>query len=201
MNNLLTALAKHQRRPVDLLDCPKKLDLLSDLVNPTDISGRYLRLNCWVNFSTKLWTMWFWEIWSCLFRWLGVLSCCKCMIEGGFLIVHFTNLNLFPRVSHQCSILCTGGWCSEPWPTVARQPVISFCRARLWLAFYELPRDAALCFCNIGLIHNRSGLIFTHPLSWLYRSNTPGISPFFECPELATWVWWNSGTYIMWWLG
>jgi len=29
------------------------------------------------------------------------------------------------------------------------------------------------------------------------RSNTPGISPFFECPELATWVWWNSGTYIM----
>ncbi|CAK9883350.1 unnamed protein product [Sphagnum jensenii] len=46
MNNLLTALAKHQRRPVDLLDCPKKLDLLSDLVNPTDISGRYLRLHC-----------------------------------------------------------------------------------------------------------------------------------------------------------
>ncbi len=54
MNNLLTALAKHQRRPVDLLDCPKKLDLLSDLVNPTDISGRYLRLHCWVKFSIKL---------------------------------------------------------------------------------------------------------------------------------------------------
>jgi hypothetical protein len=46
MNNLLTALAKHPRRPVDLLDCPKKLDLLSDLVNLTDISGRYLRLHC-----------------------------------------------------------------------------------------------------------------------------------------------------------
>ncbi len=29
------------------------------------------------------------------------------------------------------------------------------------------------------------------------RSNIPGISPFFERPELATWVWWNSGTYIM----
>jgi hypothetical protein len=54
MNNLLTALAKHQRRPVDLLDCPKKLDLLSELVNLTDISGRYLRLHCRVNFSIKL---------------------------------------------------------------------------------------------------------------------------------------------------
>ncbi len=38
----------------------------------------------------------------------------KCMIEGGFLIASFHLLNLFPRVSHQCSILCTGGWCSEP---------------------------------------------------------------------------------------
>jgi hypothetical protein len=46
MDNLLTALTKHQRRPVDLFDCPKKLDLLSDLVNPTDISGRYLRVHC-----------------------------------------------------------------------------------------------------------------------------------------------------------
>jgi hypothetical protein len=54
MDNLLTALTKHQRRPVDLLDCPKKLDLLSDLVNPTDISGRYLRLHCRVKFSIKL---------------------------------------------------------------------------------------------------------------------------------------------------
>ncbi len=55
----------------------------------------------------------------------------KCMIEGGFLLASFHLLNLFPRVSHQCSILCTGGWCSEPSPTVARQPVISICRARL----------------------------------------------------------------------
>jgi hypothetical protein len=54
MDNLLTALTKHQRRPVDLFDCPKKLDLLSDLVNPTDISGRYLRVHCRVKFSIKL---------------------------------------------------------------------------------------------------------------------------------------------------
>jgi hypothetical protein len=54
MDNLLTALTKHQRKPVDLLDSPKKLDLLSDLFNPTDISGRYLRLHCRVNFSIKV---------------------------------------------------------------------------------------------------------------------------------------------------
>jgi hypothetical protein len=52
--NLLTALAKHQRRPVDLLDCPKKLDLLPDVVNPTEISGRYLRLHFRVKFSIQL---------------------------------------------------------------------------------------------------------------------------------------------------
>jgi hypothetical protein len=75
------------------------------------------------------------------------------------------------------------------------------CRARLWLAFYEMPRDAALCFCNIGLFHNRSGLIFTYPsvlvvgqthqgfLHFLNVLNWPlGVVEFWNLYYVMTWM-------------
>jgi len=118
------------------------------------------------------------------------------MIEGGFLIASFHLLNLFPRVSHQCSscVQVVGVQSLDlQW-----QGSLPFQSAGLdydWLSTncQEMLRCVSVtlgCF-TIGLD------LFSLTLCLGCRSNTPGISPFFECPGLATWVWWNSGTYIM----
>ncbi len=120
----------------------------------------------------------------------------KCMIERGFLIASFHLLNLFPRVSHQCSscVQVVGVQNLDlQW-----QGSLSFQSAGLDYDWLSMNCQEMLHCVSVTLGCFTIGLdLFSLTLCLGCRSNTPGISPFFECPELATWVWWNSGTYIM----
>ncbi len=120
----------------------------------------------------------------------------KCMIVGGFLIASFHLWNLFPRVSHQCSscVQVVGVESLDlQW-----QGSLSFQSAGLDYDWLSTNCQEMLCCVSVTLGCFTIGLdLFSLTLCLGCRSNTPGICPFFECPELATWVWWNSGTYIM----
>ncbi|CAM6056313.1 unnamed protein product [Sphagnum tenellum] len=104
--NLLTALAKHQRRPVDLLDCPKKLDLLPDVVNPTEISGRYMRLHCWVV-----------GVQSLDLQWQGSLSFQSAGLDYDWLSMNCEEMLHCVSVTLGCFTIDDGSSVADCWAT------------------------------------------------------------------------------------
>ncbi len=120
----------------------------------------------------------------------------KCMIEGGFLIASFHLLICFQEylISVPSCVQVVGVQNLDlQW-----QGSLSFQSAGLDYDWLSMNCQEMLHCVSVTLGCFTIGLdLFSLTLCLGCRSNTPGICPFFECTELATWVWWNSGTYIM----